>query len=235
MKRRSSVLFLTVLLSAVAVAARADMAYMPRDSFIESHWEDCRYENRVYYTDGPDGYVLAHKSPESAEAVPLPNGGRYYISNICQGRWGVLEYDPDSLENSLGSGSVSGWVEMDSMTVDYDGLAFQADHGSEFISGTAPLAFSRDDVIYAYKYPGSGEVKDELAGQWMESPLELSPLFTDPAGRQWGFLSYRYGHRDLWICLDDPFNSSLPPDENCVSVVISGADVPDQAESPAPP
>ena len=101
MKRWFSLLLLIALLCVLALPAAADVAYMPRDNFLEKHWEDCRYENRWYWTNGEAGYVLAHKTPDSKAATPLPNGGKYYISNVYKDRWGVLEYDPDTLENSL--------------------------------------------------------------------------------------------------------------------------------------
>ena len=98
MKRLFSLLLLIALLCAPVLPAAADVAYMPRDNFLEKHWDDCRYESRWYYANGAEGYVLAHKTPDSKEATPLPNGGKYYISNIYKGEWGVLEYDPDTLE-----------------------------------------------------------------------------------------------------------------------------------------
>ena len=98
MKRLASLLVLAALICALALPAAADVAYMPRDNFIEKHWDECSYVNRWFWTNGEAGYVLAHKTPDSKEATPLPNGGKYYISNVYQGKWGVLEYDPGTLE-----------------------------------------------------------------------------------------------------------------------------------------
>ena len=238
MKRLSSLLLALALLCALALPAAADVAYMPRDNFIEKHWQDCRYENRWYWTNGAAGYVLAHKTPDSKEATPLPNGGIYYISNVYQGKWGVLEYNPDTLENTLWNGSVSGWVDMDEMVADYDNDAFTADHRAELSDAQAELALGFSDVAYGYKYPGSGIVTDEFSGQNYTEPFLLAPLFTDPAGRTWGFVGYYYGRHDCWICIDDPHNGALPPDENCVSIVTRDAaqptDAPSPTEAPAP-
>ena len=140
MKRLIMILLSAALLLTLALPLAADVAYLPRDNFIEKHWEDCKYENRWYYTNGAEGYVLAHKTPESSEATPLPNGGKYYISNVYKGEWGVLEYDPDTLENKLYNGSVSGWVKMSEMLADYDVDAFYRDHRSEIVTdGDAEL------------------------------------------------------------------------------------------------
>ena len=96
MKRCLFVILCAALL--LALPAAADVAYMPEDSFLEKHREDCSYVGRWYWTNGAEGYVLAHKTPDSAEATPLPNGGKYYISSVYKGKWGVLEYDPGTLE-----------------------------------------------------------------------------------------------------------------------------------------
>ena len=237
MKRTFTFLLLAAALCALALPAAADVAYMPRDNFIEKHWDDCSYLSRWFWTNGEAGYVLAHKTPDSKAATPLPNGGKYYISNVYKDQWGVLEYDPDTLENSFQKGSVSGWVDMREMVLDYDNDAFTADHGAELSGEQRELKLAYDDIAYGYKYPGSGIVAEEFSGQYYyREPLLLSPLFTDPAGRTWGFFGYLYGRHDCWICIDDPFNGALPPDENCVTVVTrpAAAPEPDPTEAPAP-
>ena len=242
MKRLASLFVLAALICALALPAAADVAYMPRDNFIEKHWDECSYVNRWFWTNGEAGYVLAHKTPDSKEATPLPNGGKYYISNVYQGKWGVLEYDPDTLENTLWNGSVSGWVEMDEMVADYDNDSFMADHASELSGTDAELAWEKSEPVFTYKYPGSGVVTQELEPDWFgNDPIPFSSLFTDPAGRRWGYCGYFYGHRNFWICIDDPYNGELPPDENCVTIVTRTAapaptePTPEPTEAPLPP
>ena len=58
--------------------------------------------------------------------------------------------------------------------------------------------------------------------------------FTDPAGRTWGEIGYFYGIRNCWVCIDDPYNGALPPDENCVTVALRAQATPEPAEMPAP-
>ncbi|MBE6996708.1 MAG: hypothetical protein E7427_00860 [Ruminococcaceae bacterium] len=235
MKRLSSLLLLCALLSALAAPALADVAYIPTNDFLEKHQQDCVYENRWYWTNGPFGYVQAHTAPESRESVPLPNGQRYLISSIYQGSWGLLEYDPDTLGSMPWQG-VSAWVRMSDMVADYDNQSFMADHGAELVQETAELDWNRTDTVYVYRYPGSGVVTDSLSPEWFgQDQISFGPLFTDPAGRRWGYCGYLYGHRDLWVCLDDPYNGALAPDENCVTIVTrAAADPPAQTEAPAP-
>ena len=238
MKRTLTLSIFLALLFALALPAAADVAYMPQDDFYEKHWQDCQYVNRWFYANGADGYVLAYVTPEIDAATPLPNGMKYYISSVYKGEWGVLEYDPDTLENDLGNGSVSGWVKMSDMVADYDTDAFTADHAAELLYESAELLLAEDEVAYGYKYPGSGVSVRDFSGKFFSEPFLLSPLFTDPAGRTWGFIGYYYGHQDCWICIDDPFNDALPPDENCVTIVTRAApeptETPSSAETTAP-
>ena len=236
MKRLFSLLLLCALLSALAAPALADVAYIPTNDFLEKHQQDCVYENRWYWTNGPFGYVQAHTAPESRESVPLPNGQRYLISCTYQGRWGLLEYDPDTLGSMPWQG-VSAWVRMSEMTADYDNQAFLSDHADELVSPEEPVELEVDEskTVYLYRYPGSGYVIGDLDGSWIDTPIVFYSLFTDPAGRQWGACGYLYGYRDFWVCLDDPYNGALEPDENCVTIVTrAAADPPAQTEAPAP-
>ena len=234
MKRFFTLLLACLLLGALAAPALADVAYMPRDNFYEKHYQECSYLSRWYWTNGPEGYVLAHKTPGSAEATPLPNGGLYYISYLYNDRWGVVEFDKDTLEHRSSAGNASGWVDIYEMVADYDNEAFEADHRAELNSSAqAELKLEFDDVAYGYKYPGSGIVTKEFSGQtYWRDPFLLSPLFTDPAGRTWGYVGYNYGRHNCWICIDDPFNGALAPDENAVTFVAAAA--PTTPEPPAP-
>lgn len=203
MKRFVFLIALAALLAALAMPAAADVAYMPRDDFLMKHMEECRYENRWYYTNGEEGYVLAHKSPESADATPLPNGNRYLITNIYQGSWGVLEYDPKTLENSEASGCVAGWVELEQMVAEYDNTAFRADHAAELTEYDEQLKLAKDQTAYAYKYPGSGVVIAEISGEWSEA-ISFQQAFTDPAGRKWGYCGYSTAARRTSAAITAP-------------------------------
>ncbi|MBR4441895.1 MAG: hypothetical protein IKS52_01315 [Clostridia bacterium] len=52
MKRLASLFVLAALICALALPAAADVAYMPRDNFIEKHWDECSYVNRWFWTNG---------------------------------------------------------------------------------------------------------------------------------------------------------------------------------------
>ncbi len=234
MKRFVFLTMLAALLFALALPAAADVAYMPRDDFLMKHMDECSYENRWYYANGSEGYVLAYRSPESSDATPLPNGNRYLITNIYQGSWGVLEYDTKTLENSESSGSVVGWVKLDQMVAEYDNVAFRADHAGELTECSDELEIAEDQTVYAYQYPGSGIVVAEFSGDWATS-IPFQQAFTDPAGRKWGYCGYLFGVKNFWVCLDDPFNAELAPDENRVEIRVTEAKSDPEETAPETP
>lgn len=215
MKRFFSTVLAMLLLAALAVPALADVAYMPPDNFLEKHMEDCNHENRTWYTNGEEGYVLVYSTPTGGAEVAVPNGLGYSVSwTYDNGKWGCIEYDPQDPSVSMWGGA-SGWVKMEEMTAAYDARAFDEDHAAEYKT-TEPVALEvpPDGTIYGYKYPGSGIVVDKLGGDWANDPLEFTTLFTDPAGRDWGYIGYYRGHRNFWVCLDEPDNPRLEADEN---------------------
>lgn len=213
MKRIFSAVLLLILCLSLAAPALADVAYAPQDSFWEHHSRDCVYEDRCYYTNGEDGYVLVYGSPAGKAEDVLPNGLRLYISYSYNGEWGCVEYDRDDPVGGSWKNYASGWIKMSGLTADYDYRAFAAEHSGEYTEINVILPMENEPV-YTYKYPGSGEVYEELDPQWARDDLYFSSVFTDPAGRDWGFVGYYYGHRNFWVCLDDPHNDTLEPDEN---------------------
>ena len=217
MKRCLSVLLAALLLLALSATALADVVFEPNDSFYERHRGECSYENRSYYTNGADGFVLIYSSPVGSAQRSLPNGTLIRVYYTYDDAWGQTEFLADAGDGS--SERVSGWVRMSDMTVDYDSRAFWAEHSGEFITKEATVTPRADAVIYGYKYPGSGIVAGEISGSWARDELYFNTVFTDPAGREWGEVGYYYGRRDFWVCLDDPYNGALEPDENYREVV----------------
>jgi hypothetical protein len=56
--------------------------------------------------------------------------------------------------------------------------------------------------VYLWNYPGSEDsVIYTVDGEY---PPEYEEIFTDDAGRNWGYIGYDRGIRNVWVCLDDP-------------------------------
>ena len=216
MKRFFTALLALLLLCALAAPALADIAYEPDDRFYKHHAGDCKYENRSWFTNGADGYVLVYGSPTGDAEAALPNGVLYHVYYTYQDEWGYVEYDPDDPANRENwKNYVPGWVKLADMTADYDYRAFAAEHKDEYAETDVQLEVSKGSTVFCYKYPGSGIVTDKIKADWAPSEAPIfSSIFTDPAGRDWGFLGYYCGYRNIWVCIDDPGNPELPPDEN---------------------
>ena len=219
MKRFFTLALTLLLICALAAPAFADIAYEPNDSFFKSHYSACDYENRNYYANGASGCVLAYAAPDGKADAALPNGVLYHVYYTYEGEWGYVEYDPaDPGSRETCENYVSGWVKMSDMTAEYDHAAFLADHAGELRRSERYFTVEADETFYAYKYPGSGRVTEALEGKWFGSePIPVESEFTDPAGRDWGYIGYWRGMRQMWLCLDDLQNDSLAPDENCVT------------------
>lgn len=212
MKRFLSLMLAVLLSLSLAAPAYADIIFEPSDSFYESHMDECDYYNRSCYANGQKGYVEVYSSPKSSrvEAV-IPNGVLYWISWSWNG-WGYIEYNPDNLNGSYGD--KSGWIKLDELFLRYDSTSFFEEHSSEIAEGQATLEISESDVFYAWLYPGSGELIRELSAYNGDDTIEFSQLYTDSAGRLWGYLSYFYGRVNAWVCISEPENAELAPDEN---------------------
>lgn len=220
MKKYMCFLLALLLTLTLAMPALADIAYEPRDDFYQKHRKDCDYENRVYYTNGAEGYVTVHSSPTGGAKTAIANGISFYVSyTYDDGRWGCIEYDPDTRLAAGSRNSDSGWVKLEEMVCDYDNRAFMADHADELVNAERSLlpTPTEGEAVYAYKYPGSGIVRTTLDMAVVGGhEIPFSTVFTDPAGREWGYCGYHYGIRELWVCLDDPCNDALEADENFV-------------------
>lgn len=212
-------LILAALVSGLALPASADIAFEPNDSFYKSHSGNCHYEDRTYHANGPEGYVLVYTSPGGGAESALPNATAVYVSyTYNDGEWGCIEYDPEAPGSGNWQNNVSGWVKMSEMVCDYDDIAFLDEHADEMVAAARTLIPGEYENCYGYKYPGSGIVVDTFEGGWATNPIEFTSVFVDSAGREWGRVGYYYGHRDCWICLDDPANDALAPDENFRSI-----------------
>lgn len=226
MKRWMIILLLVLLLCALAIPAAADLVILPDNNFYKSHRSECVSEDRAYYANGPEGYVLAYTSPESPDGKPLRNGEVFHVSNIYQNRWGLVAYNARTMDrqNMSESNRAYGWVDLNEMVADYDDISFAADHAAEIVETNLELDTGLFGSAACYKYPGSGIVVDRHEIGWLQRNMTaFTAQFVDPEGRTWAYVPKSYNHRDAWwICLDAPNDASLPPDENCVEIVQHG-------------
>lgn len=196
MKRIFCLLLTLVICLSAAATARADLIFEPDDSFFSDNWEECQYHNRYYFAQGPNGGVTVYGSPESpVEDARLENGQPLWISHIytdAEGiEWGYTEQF---------NGAWAGWVPMDYLLLKYDHICFSEEFADRITEVTGEL--STDGNVYFWNYPGSDDfVEVPVDGDYLPG---YSKVFTDDAGREWGYVAYHMGIKNVWICLDAP-------------------------------
>ena len=197
MKRTISMLLALIFVLALTPAVRADVIFEPQDSFFWDHRGECQYHNRAYFADGPDNVAVVYRSPESsAVAERVKNGGELWISYTYEDKngisWGYCEnYEEDW----------AGWIPMDYLLLKYDYICFQEEFGDR-ITGEGGTLTAPDGEIHFWNYPGSEDSTTfPVDGEY---PPEYEAVFTDDAGRSWGYIGYYMAMRNVWVCLDDP-------------------------------
>ena len=184
-----------------AFAASADLIVEPENDFYKRHAGKIIYLGRSFIANGKDGSVPVRKEPGlGAYTAKLQNGEMVYVQYSClynNDFWGFTR-------------KYYGWVRMDEMLVLYDYVAFEEEHLSEFYPYTGDYAEIKENrSAIAWSWPGSG------AYLWTFKDLDtenfrVSHAWRDKEGREWGFVSYLYNSRNIWICLSDPLNRDIP-------------------------
>jgi len=104
----------------------------------------------------------------------------------------------------------SGWIKLGEMLVLYDYVAFEEEYRASFYSYGGDYAeIKKARSAIAWSWPGSGILL------WTFEDLDTDSLraayaYTDAEGREWGFVMYLYGSRNIWFCLSDPLNRDIP-------------------------
>lgn len=187
------ILALTFLL---APAVRADVIYEPEDSFYWEHRGECRYHNRSYYAAGPDDAVEIYRSPVSAAvAERVKNGALLWVSYVYGDENGISWGYCENYEENW-----AGWVPMDYLLLKYDSAAFKEEFAHRITKESGELL--ADGEVYLWNYPGSEEGTTIPVDPGYRPAYQQ--VFTDDAGRAWGYVGYHMGIRDVWICLDAP-------------------------------
>ncbi len=206
-----------------AAPVQADVIFEPEDSFYQAHAADCEYVERQFTANGPEGKVIVYESPESPKVVDTwENGHKADISHTYEDRDGIL----------WGVGRNGGWMPMEYMEVVYDNISFMEEHAAEIQGQSGVLDGKVGEAFYFWKYPGS-EVAYKASIE--ENPPSYEQVYTDSQGRQWAYVVYYYGDKDVWICIDQPAADygQLYPQGAAQETVQDGAEAKEPAGNPA--
>jgi len=201
MFKRVFAILITVLLIMPATIAIADVIIEPENDFYNEHQDKMVYLDRSFVTNGDFGSVNVVKEPGAKDsASSFNNGDILYVKYSCL-------YDGEYWGYLLGP---DGWVKMDQLLVLYDSIAFYEDHTGEFYNYTGSyteLLETKSAIVWPW--PGADEYLWTLSDIDPDS-FGVAYAYKDSEGREWGFINYYYGNRDIWICLSDPLNKDLP-------------------------
>jgi hypothetical protein len=199
--RKIIALITVCLLLIPSFAVYADVIIEPSNDFYERHRSQIIYLGRSFTANGADGFASVKKEPGSKNDIAaLQNGEVTFLQYTCL-------YDGDYWGYTF---QHSGWININELLVIYDYVAFEEDYFKEFYlfdGGYDEIAETRSAVVWPW--PGAG------APMWTFEDLDMENFrvrhaYTDGDGREWGFVAYMYGSRNIWVCLSDPLNRDIP-------------------------
>lgn len=189
------------------IAAKADVIAEPmNDSFYEDHRNECEYQPRNYIVNGPGETVDGYVSPEDHEiSVQLNNGDRVHIEMTYRDENGILwgVYDKFS-DIGLSVEEMTAWIPMDYLSPVYDHISFENEYYASIKNERGTVTLPESGILRFYKYPGEGNTEFETKSEYFPEAPVYGKTFTDENGHNWGFVTYHYGIRNVWICIDAP-------------------------------
>ena len=212
-KIKCTVLFMVALLLTCSIAVYADIIVEPNNSFYERHRTECVYLNRSFYANSKEGFVSITKEPGSKTVTTaVENGETIYIKftyNFNGEQWGITEIETPQKNYTEWP---AGWIPMEQLLPIYDYISFEEDHGSEIYdyTGDSEALASAPEIVF-WPWPGSGSITHTLERPvGYEGPFDYTDAYKDNEGREWVFLTYWVGNRNVWVCVDDPANRNIP-------------------------
>lgn len=212
-KRCFTFLLLSVsFLLMISLVAYADVLIEPNNDFYTRHRNECVYLSRSFYANGESGFVSLKKEPGSKAEISVIENGEVlnimFTYNYKGESWGVTEiYTPDKPYDKW----PTGWIPMNQLLLVYDFISFAEEHQDEFYSYTGSYdELKTAEKIILWSWPGSGIKQETLEVSSMDENFSVSHAYKDEQGREWGFIGYWYGRRNMWVCVSDPANSEIP-------------------------
>ena len=109
---------------------------------------------------------------------------------------------------------IDGWVPMKDLYLVYDHISFEEEYGDQFRPYNGwflDYDGQEGDELWMWETPLDGEPRDSatMSANSLDvlSYNDISQVYTDVRGRDWGFVAYMFPYRDFWIPLDDPTNA----------------------------
>ena len=211
---RSRTAFIAALLCALCAtlllplaAVHADLLVEPQNGFYEKHRKQCQRLGRDFYANGEGGSIALKNEPGATKDITSAvNGRTMYVGFTYKYKgveWGIADLYPETY--GVYGKTITGWVPMEQLAVVYDYISFSEDHAGEFHDYTGDYSAFKDvSKIIAWAWPGSGITNGTVYVENFNADGRFEKAYTDPKGREWGYIGYLRGQRNLWICADAP-------------------------------
>jgi len=210
MKKIIITLMLAGLIIVPAFSAYADLVAEPDNDFYNRNRHYIVQLNRSFYVNASSGFAIMKKAPgERGEIARIENGKTIYLRYSCLYNgdfWGLTTVYPESEQGRASDG----WIRIDDLLVLYDYIAFDEEHFDEFYNYEGDFEELKSaGAAVLWPWPGAEAPLwklEELDAEY----FQVLFAYTDEAEREWGFVTYLYGSRNIWICLSDPINPEIP-------------------------
>ena len=208
--KRLIILIVLNILFIPVLAVNADVILEPENDFYSRNEKECVYLGRSFCAARGDRTVYAKKAPDSNENVAdfvIP--GNIYVEYSCLYKgeyWGLASV----FSEESGWRRLYGWIKLSEFYVLYDYVAFDEDFSEEFYAYKGDYAeIKKTRAAAAWPWPGAD------SPIWTVVDLDTANFsvlhaYKDGQGREWGFVTYLYGSRNIWVCLSDPLNKDIP-------------------------
>ncbi len=203
-KIRTVFLLSAVLFFSLCLPAFADILVEPEDLFYHAHKGKCESrEFRQYTVNTETGYSYIYLSPESSQTLKgISNGEvvglQWFYTDKNGEEWGVRL-------------NGEGWFRMADLTLVYDCHSFLEEYSDDirdYEKGSYVLEATSENPVELWKYPGKKFEGSPLTDGDVADYVQKT--YTDSQGVVWGYISYRYGTRHVWVCLSQGEEVTLP-------------------------
>lgn len=217
-KRIFALIITVLMLAAFAVPAFADVIIEPENNgFYQKHSDDCDHDDAKAYTARAEAGVNMYDEP-NGKVVYVKDAGEIFYSQWYYIAEDGVEWRCHMFYN--GSSFDSYWFNINDVLRLYDYNDFEAEHKKEFYDASE-IECDISKAVF-YEYP-CGPVKYSAAELHEFEPC-FQQYFKDEASREWGYIGYSYGIRNVWVCLSDPENAALSEGEQRLLDPVSGAE-----------
>lgn len=211
-------LLAAALLSSFALAGTTT-EITDNNAFYTANKNNCIDHSYTYFMNGTAGYVTVMSQPDGGKLLhDIPNGISLRVHKTYEQDgedWGLVEFvyktDGTYIDHS-GPTSISGWVDMRELALNYDKAAFADEFAGAIysFSGDFTLLNNANPVVF-YEFPGSSSYTVYTASIDSGDMLQFYNSYEDESGNRWAQFSSPsiYIYEDMWICLTDPASTAF--------------------------